>query len=553
MIPRRATDPIRTRVRPALFWAAACLLAAGPLRAAPPVEGRVTYATETEVYIDRGTGAGLAEGDTGSIRRRGTELARGRIVAAGAGFSRLEITVRLAPETPQIGDSVVFELKPRAAPPPPKPAAAEEFVPLLETGPRVARARSSDIFHGRLRARHLFQRDPNHNLDYAVSRLRFDGSLDRLRGTSWSAVSYGDLSYRQGPAYVGSPEYQNPRLDLFQLSLQGRVTERASLRLGRFSSHEMSSLGIVDGAEADLKAGAFSLGVLSGFRPRPDNLDLSGDEYLQAAYAAAEAGTRRRLFYSATLGGAAAWFRGRHDRSLLLHDQQLDLGPLFTVNSSAELDFDVADGTAPARGTRLTRFNGAARLALFSFLSLQGGADHYRQADSRAERVRLGLPEFFSPDPGYWRYWAGAGQSLFWKLQAYEEISYVDTPDAPRGPARWRASLTRAGLPFLPGGQAALTAYNLYEAASQGYGGLASLYLPFAGNRLLVNGGCGFWYARLSGAAPDDRSRHFSVTDYSLRADWSLTKRWALSAGLTRIYAQLVNSTLVDTGLQYRW
>jgi hypothetical protein len=129
----------------------------------------------------------------------------------------------------------------------------------------------------------------------------------------------------------------------------------------------------------------------------------------------------------------------------------------------------------------------------------------------------------------------------------------VDTPDSRRPPSRWRGSLSKAGLPFLPAGLLTLTGYNLTEASAQAYGGLASFSSPFANNRLLLNANAGLRYARKSTALPDDLTRHFSVTDYSVRADWFATPHGSLSAGLTKIYADLVNSTIVDTGLQVRW
>jgi hypothetical protein len=89
-----------------------------------------------------------------------------------------------------------------------------------------------------------------------------------------------------------------------------------------------------------------------GLRPKRDNLDLSGREFLQGIYGEYGSGSPGQVYVASILGLVATWFRGVQDRTVLLNDQRLDLGPKINLTSSVEADFDVGSSTAPARGSR---------------------------------------------------------------------------------------------------------------------------------------------------------------------------------------------------------
>ncbi|MGB2862360.1 MAG: hypothetical protein WBC05_03465, partial [Sedimentisphaerales bacterium] len=230
----------------------------------------------------------------------------------------------------------------------------------------------------------------------------------------------------------------------------------------------------------------------------------------------------------------------------LLFDQRAGVGPLFTLYSTAEVDFD-AGGAKTRTGTNLTRLDVSAVSRLSLDLTFRAGLDHWERPDNRAERDLLLYDDDRYFDDGYWRYWVGSDQGLPWNLRLSEEVAYIDS-DTYDYDARWRVGLTHTDLFSWQGASVTATVYNIAVEGMDGHGGRLSAYLPFMKHKLFIQPMAGFQMLEV-----EPQSREFEMTYLSIRINGRLSANWTLLGGFTHSYGDRVDSTLLDLGLRYRW
>lgn len=545
----------------------ACALLVGPAgigRAEITLTARVTYDGVDTVRVDAGTAEGLREGVLGSLSLYDGRLFHFEVLDAGRESASLRLTSGpVGTDLFRRSVELAFEpLPPEAAvdgadaPAPDRkslgrPAEsgdAEEFIPLLaprQDVPKVSERRN--VSHGRVQVRQMLQTDAENDFDYSVTRVSSSGTVDRLEGSHWSFDWAGDLRYRDGGAFARHPDYQDVVPYLYRAVFHRPVGEDGLFRFGRFLPQQLPGIGYVDGLQAEVHPGEhLRLGVVGGLKPGRIDLEPSANEPLATGYATVEAGRRSDAYYSGTLGLLTSYYDGRTDRLAMLFDQRANLGRDFTLYSTAEVDFDA--GTAQTRtGTRLTRLDVTAVSRLSSFLTIQGGADHWERPDHQAERELLPFDDDRFFDDGYWRYWIGSTQNLPWQLRLYEEIAYIDSDTAGRN-ALWRVRATRTGLFAWRDASATLTLYSLAAYENDGYGLWASGYFPLHKGRLVVQPAAGF---RLLDAAP--QGEDISLSYFSLHLDGRLSKNWTLFGGWTYSNGDAVDSTMLDVGVRLAW
>ena len=276
------------------------------------------------------------------------------------------------------------------------------------------------------------------------------------------------------------------------------------------------------------------------------NLDASADEPFVAGYTTVEAGRHDGSYYSGTLGLLNSYYKGRNDRLALLMDQRAGLGPGLTLYSTAAVDLNTA-AAQTRNGIRLTQLDVFAESRLSSFLGLRAGVDHWERPDIQAERYLLAFEDERFFDDGYWRYWVGSYQNLPWSLQLYEEVSLIDA-DNTGDNTRYQVRLTRTGLFDMRSASASITAYSLAGNDTDGYGGRASAYFPFANGSLVVQPAAGFRTLQLGSQAQD-----VTLTYLSLYLDGRLSRTWTLFGGLNYSTGDGVDSTLLEVGVRCSW
>jgi hypothetical protein len=522
------------------------------------VTARITNELSNGFYVDKGTDQGLRQGTSGSLRFDDGQIFEFEAIEATSKLAILRLarepekqeklvgrTVELSFEQDTKGQQKQDEKSPAA---PPATANDERFVPLLAPAQwTLGIPDTRNIFHGQMSTRHTLQTDSENQRDYSVTHLSSSGSLDRIEGSDWSFVWSGDIAYRDGDAYRYNPDYQQPRLDLYFGSFQHPLGEDGFLRLGRFLPRELPGIGYVDGIQGQIKNGEhLSLGAVAGFKPDRYNLDPSVDEPLMVGYATYEAGKLPGPYYSGTLGILGSLFEGRADRLALLFDQRAGLGPLFTLYSTAEVDFDIGSAEFQT-GTNLTRLDLYAVSRLSSDLTFRAGVDHWQRPDNRAERDLLRYDDERYFDDGYWRYWVGSDQGLPWNLQLSEEVAFINSDTYDYDP-QWQVGLTHTGLFDWRDASITAAVYNVAVQGIDGYGGRLSAFLPLFRHKLLIQPAAGFRTVDV-----DPQSRNFELTYLSTRLTGRLSRKWSLLGGFTYSYGDRVDSTIIDFGFRYKW
>lgn len=419
---------------------------------------------------------------------------------------------------------------------------------------RRALTKSSNVFHGRLRFSEVVNRDPMGKSNYNAHRMGLTGSVERIRGSAWSLAWQGNLSYRSGPGAVNSIEYHNTKFDLYRFSLEGRF-ENGFVKIGRFLPLEAPSAGYLDGLQGERTLSpSWRVGNAVGLKPTRMRQDFATNELSETLYTTVERGERQRLYLQATVALHATVFKGSLDRTAAFSEIQMDLGPKLSWMASTETDFNWG-GSRPWSGARWTRVTSSAWAPLTSFLTLRAGADHFEQTYSDAERAAFSIPDDQTLDPGYWRYYGGATQSLFWHWQADGEVSFSVVPGQ-AAPGRWRGGLTHTGLPWCPMGRFSTYAYDLTDVNASNVGNQNTLYVPFLqgqwGLNLSMNGRTFHTNDPLN-LGTFGPSRGYKVTDYSIQADGMFSRSWSFFLSYTHTFAVFKIDDLFNAGLNYRW
>ncbi|MBI5624084.1 MAG: hypothetical protein HY924_09915 [Elusimicrobia bacterium] len=515
-----------------------------------PVQGRVMVVSGDYLAIDFG-GKGLKGDDVGVIEHDGLEIGLAVVVWVDVGHTRLRVLSKT--QEPRLGDIVKFErgrTMPRAPMPKagPRTQAKEEFVPLLAPVvlQKTALTRTANVFHGRVSARQLYHTISRDHDWYAASRLDSDGSVDRLLARPWALVWSAYASFRDGSSVSASPDFRKVQPYVRELMLLRKAEGGGILRLGRFFPIELPGLGYVDGVQAETPAQPWlRVGAAAGLRPDRLNQGFASREVVASAYATAEAGEPRKLYYTGTLGMLGTLYRGKPDEAALLYDQRADLGPKLNLLASLQFDFDAGAAQVREHG-RLTRAHLAANSPVTGWLSLRAGADHFEPLDVDAERDLAGGSNAYL-DNGYWRAWTGASQSLPWGLELDEELSFTSAMQGFE-PGLWRGRVSRRGLPGLPDAGMHVSVYNLVNAQGPDYGGTMSLNLPFLGGALTLDADMGLRYG-----PTEDAPTALRVSDAACHLNARVTEAWTLAAGFSRTFQDLAMSSVYTAAATYRW
>jgi len=519
------------------------------------IESMVTYTIADGVFIERGPESPLRTGMVGWLEHGGARIARIEVGQVSTRSAFLRVVPERGLLLPRPGERVrlLLEALPEPPPAPPAPSptvkepetAAPAFEPLL--GPYIVDSETRNLFRGRLGIRQYFQATSNELEDYSRSHLDTAGAIERLEGTPWALEWSAEAIYRDGEALEDSEHYEEVWPEVYQLSLARRYDGKSIARIGRFLPGELPSIGTIDGAQGELVLGPFlRTGGVIGFRPRREDLGLSGKEPTVVPYATFYWEVDRERTYSATTGFLMSMYEGDTDRLAILLDQQANAGR-WSFYSSAELDLDSGSAVA-TDGARLTRFDLTGRYQAGSTV-LRGTVNQFSIPDTAAERDALDLitvdAEDFLDDRSR-RASLGATHRLTRSLSLDEDVTYIDSDDqADR--FLWSVGLTQRDW-FARGSSFTLRAYNLGGEDQEGYGGTLSGILPLLRSRLSLLPSVSARVARFG-----DPDVDLEISDASLRLDWRLGAQWSIQGGVVYTDADDINRFGFDLGATLRW
>ncbi len=462
------------------------------------IECQILYEIADGFYVNVGGQSRVVKGSIGLLSRGGQPIARFEVVTVSKESSFLRLSGPRPKEFPAPGEAITLTmtelatqpgadqrqtsptLKNRAsggesetvplspgqvnAPAIPNNARAGQlpatdadgkFLPLLAPdGSKIgAFTDAYNISQGQVSVRQALQFTPGNDLNYFATHFRTSGSLERIEATPWAFEWSGDISYRDGKAYKDVDNYQEPRFELYRLAVFRKFDDQSWVRIGRFLSRELPSVGYLDGAQGEWVLNPFfRLGGMFGFKPQRRGLEMSVKEPTNVVYFTARTEEQREASYTGTFGLLNSMWNGTPDRLAFLAEQTLRWEKL-AVLSSSELDFDIG-GAEVNEGPRLTRLDLVASYPIFDHTTVRAGLDRFEKPDTEAERMTvpaLTLEDLEFFHRAYTRAWLGGSHTLGAGYRLSEEVSIMDA-EVNGGSFRWNVSLTKAGLPLLPAG-----------------------------------------------------------------------------------------------------
>jgi hypothetical protein len=226
------------------------------------LELRVTSATGSAVYVDRGSSGGLAAGDRVEFRLDSGAVASVVVRSVGANGARVELDPDSAsPPVGARGEAIVPDDRPGAQPAPgegprawthpPETWSADK--PLLAPAFGLAPEDRPARWHGRAWTRFDTTLDREGDRTYGLAAIGADATLENPFGDDGALRIDVDAFARRSDVEDddGLYDYDDTRLRVDRLAYDVGGTEDRPHRfvLGRFLQTSFPELGVLDGAE----------------------------------------------------------------------------------------------------------------------------------------------------------------------------------------------------------------------------------------------------------------------------------------------------------------
>jgi hypothetical protein len=186
----------------------------------------------------------------------------------------------------------------------------------------------------------------------AMYRLSF--IAPRINNSKFSVESY--LNYRQSFLSTDSGNYRPKDVfNVYNLAVQFDASPTLTFVLGRKINPKVSSIGAIDGLQAEKSFGNFYTGIIAGFRPDISDYNFNPDLMQYGAYVGLKSQTKG--FYShTTLGAMEQNNSGNVDRRYTYFQHSSTIAQKLNIFSSFELDLYnqvTADSVGKPRLTNL--------------------------------------------------------------------------------------------------------------------------------------------------------------------------------------------------------
>jgi hypothetical protein len=282
--------------------------------------GKVTYLTSQNVYVRFDDTEGIEVGDT--LNWSVLEESVPCLVVKNMSSSSV-VCEKIDDCSIGVDEEVRF-IKSKKVPQTQRPQKAEE----VET-PGLAR------FHGRISAASYSNFSDVHEETHRMMyRLSFHA--DHINDSKFSAETY--LNYRQVMVDEDrSPLDRTNFLNIYNLALRYEPDSLTSLVVGRKINRRASSLGAIDGLQAERYFGKLYAGTIVGFRPDFREYDLNTDLLEFGAYVGLEE-RNKNIRTSSTLGLLQQNNGDAVDRRYLYFQHSSTFSKNWSLFSSIELD-----------------------------------------------------------------------------------------------------------------------------------------------------------------------------------------------------------------------
>ncbi len=358
--------------RTALFAAtvlAAVLSAAGQTKNEKTLRATVTYVTASSVYLDAGSDAGLAQGDTLAVQSRKGGVPRIVIFAVS---SRSSAARNLNPkDSVAIGDTALIV----------KMVSGQERAPeTIRTTSEPGGSRpGGGAFHGRVAAQYAGAGQFGTPLDFSQPSMLLNLSGSKLFGTALTFSFYGRTYQDLSAGFTRYGQGSRTKMRLYDMTLgYDNASDWYGFSVGRITSRYVGGMGPFDGGQFYARSGAVTTGLLVGGQA---DYATSSPDFGQQKVAAFVNFAFNRDFLNAgdfTVAYGQQLYQGKNDRNFLYAQVNVRLASTLFFNGSSEIDLHKIVNGVQERTFRLTNTFVSLNYTPAEWLSLNGGYDATR-------------------------------------------------------------------------------------------------------------------------------------------------------------------------------
>jgi len=336
-----------------------------------PVEGKVTYFSSQNVYAEFASTEGLTEGDTVFIAENHSPYMIIRFIS-----SRSVAGKYIGTDKPVKGTALYANAK-ISLPAEQKQAAASVLsdssaqeqnrssisarsinVPVLNNiDGKFSVQTSSDYNSGNLSSQNL-QR----------WRYTFSLAMDNIAESGLDFQTYSNYSYTS-TTFISSSDPFMENLRVYSLNFKYTYEKNTTLRLGRFQSSQLASLGPVDGVVAEHNFTFASIGGIFGSHPDFSNYGYNFN-FMQFGIFASRNDTLGEANTEQSIGLFQQMNKSAVDRRFLYYQNTANLFRTLNVFFSTEFDFYKKEAGVISSTPQLTGLFTSVRYSPFSVFSV---------------------------------------------------------------------------------------------------------------------------------------------------------------------------------------
>lgn len=343
-------------------------------------EGTITYLTSQNVYVRFSSTEGISEGDTLYLKKKEElipvlkvkDLSSVSCVGVPLGTDPLQVNDILFAnprKKTEVNQSPV-----QAVVPVPKPLVNPADT--LRKRRLERNAENKQVVHGRLSVASYsgithFPGWDSQRMRYTLTTQAKNIGNSRLSAETYITFVHGD----QNREALKKDIFNG--LKIYNLSLKYDVSKQLSVIFGRKINPKVSSLGAIDGLQAEVKLRSFSLGLLSGFRPDPYTYGFNGRLFESGIWAGHEQRIGKNAFQT-SLALVEQQNSGKTDRRFVYLQHSAVFNNRLNFFGSAEtelyrIQYDTVEGVPSQNkehNPRLSNLYLSLRYRIFKPLSI---------------------------------------------------------------------------------------------------------------------------------------------------------------------------------------
>jgi len=307
-----------------------------------PLKGKVSFVTSNNVYVKFNNTSNINVGDTLQLANNQAPC----LIVQNKSTTSCVCTI-INNSSLKVGDEISHRTKKEEIKPDNRQVKKNNKVskktdePIIE---KNTKTKNKEYIHGKISASSYSNissvRDDRHRI-----MSRFSLNADNIRDSKFSFETY--LNYQQNfTTGESSIPQRGNNFKVYNLALRFDADSSLSFTLGRKINNKISSVGAIDGLQAEKYLGDNYIGLIAGFRPDIFDYNFNSNLFEYGAYFGRKF-NYMNFFSQTTVGFLEQRNRTEVDRRFLYFQHSSTIFKKLNVFSSVELDiYNKINGTS---------------------------------------------------------------------------------------------------------------------------------------------------------------------------------------------------------------